>query len=149
MVLQAAGGRHTAEDVHDLATWLRGLTGCPPVHRTAPLTCAHPMHGEEPAAWFFAEADATTGVARFRCLSGGHVQDLLDSADRWTYPAVWSCPSCAQSIAEVVVGVHEADDTPAWLVVGARCVGCGQVDGLTDLVVRVDARDDLLASLPA
>jgi hypothetical protein len=143
MVLRMVGARHTAEDATDLADWLRELTGCPTVTRTVPLRCPDGMHGDEPAAWFYAEADTAAGVARFRCLSGGHVQDLLDSAARWTYPGVWSCESCAQSIAEVVVGLHEEDGTPTWLVVAARCVGCGDVAGLTDVLVAADVDGQL------
>ena len=101
VVMRTMGTRHTAEDVEDVAVWLRGLTGCPEVTQTAHASCSNASHGDEPATWFYVEADAEAGVARLRCLSGGHPKDIADSGDRWTFPGVWSCVSCNQSIAEV------------------------------------------------
>jgi uncharacterized Zn finger protein len=49
---------------------------------------------------------------------------------------MWACGSCGQSIAEVVVGLSVEDgEHVTWAVVGARCVECGQVVGLTDMVL--------------
>jgi hypothetical protein len=145
--MRTAGNRHTAEDTEDLAIWVRGLTGCPAVTQTTFAMCSHTSHGDEPATWFYVEADADAGVARLRCLAGGHVSDVLDSAEHWTYPGVWSCQSCSQSIAEVVYGIHDETGTATWLVVAVRCVGCGDVAGVTDLVINDAPLDELLARL--
>jgi hypothetical protein len=93
------------------------------------------------------EADPEAGVARLRCLSGGHTKDVADSALHWTFPGVWSCISCQQSIAEVVFGIHDEAGTAKWLVLAVRCVECGDVAGLTDIVLGEVALDDLLAVL--
>ncbi len=145
--MRTVGNRHTAEDTEDLAIWVRGLTDCPPVTQTTFAMCSHPSHGDEPATWFYVEADAAAGVARLRCLAGGHIIDLLDSAEHWTYPGVWSCHSCSQSIAEVVYGIHDEAGTARWLVVAVRCVECGDVDGVTDLLIGEMPLDELLARL--
>jgi hypothetical protein len=145
--MRTAGNRHTAEDTEDLATWVRGLTDCPPVTQTTFAMCSHASHGDEPATWFYVEADAEAGVARLRCLAGGHVSDLLDSAEHWTYPGVWSCPSCSQSIAEVVYGIHDEAGTATWLVMALRCVECGDVAGATDVLTGEMPLDELLARL--
>ena len=61
---------------------------------------------------------------------------------------MWACLGCGQSIAEVAVGLHVPDGAPvSWLVVGARCVACGRLAGLTDLVVPDLPLDELLATL--
>jgi hypothetical protein len=60
---------------------------------------------------------------------------------------VWSCVSCQQSIAEVVFGIHDEAGTAKWLVLAVRCVECGDVAGLTDIVLGEVALDDLLALL--
>jgi hypothetical protein len=61
---------------------------------------------------------------------------VLDSESRWTFPHVWSCQTCGQSIAEVAAGLSMPEgDEVRWLVLGARCVECGRIDGLTDLVL--------------
>lgn len=135
MSMRHVQGRSVSEDVADVAAWLRGLDGCPPVSATATLACHD--HGDEPATWFYVEADAGAGVARVRCLGCGRVQHLLDSESRWTYPSAWACSNCRQSIAEVVVGGHvPADDGRAdWIAVGLRCVDCGAVAGVADAVV--------------
>jgi hypothetical protein len=78
------------------------------------------------------------------------VQHLLDSEERWNFPAAWSCRQCSQSIAEVAWGIHHRDGRPAWLVLGARCVECGTISGLTDALVTSDtAEDELVAPAPA
>src|SRR5271154_6686116 len=135
MVMRTTGNRHSAEDAEDLAVWVHALADCPPITQTALALCRHPAHGEDPASWFFVEADAEAGVARLRCLSGGHVTELLDSADRWTFPGAWACVSCSQSIAEVVYGINDDAGTAKWLAVGVRCVECGDVAGVTDFVL--------------
>ena len=84
-------------------------------------------------------------MARLRCLAGGHVHDLLDSAEHWTFPGVWACPACSQSIAEVVLRHPRSRRTAEWLVVAVRCVECGEVAGVTDMVVGDVPIDDLLA----
>lgn len=135
MTLRAVSGRTTAESVDDVARWLRDLTGCPPVNHTIAATCTRERH-DEPATWFYVEADRAEGVARLRCLGCGDARSLLDSADRWTYPAVWCCPNCSQSIAEVAFGLHlEDDDTATWAALGVRCVNCGDLSGVTDFVL--------------
>jgi hypothetical protein len=149
VVMRTLGTRHTAEDIEDLAIWVRDLDGCPKVTQTTLGMCGHPSHTEEPATWFYVEADAENGVARLRCLSGGHVNDLLDSAENWTFPHVWSCISCSQSIAEIVYGIHDDNGTAKWLAVAARCVECGDVAGLTDMVISDVPVDDLLLALSA
>jgi hypothetical protein len=147
VVMRTTGNRHSAEDAEDLATWVRALTGCPPVTQTALAMCKHPSHGEEPATWFYVEGDSEAGVARLRCLSGGHVAEVLDSADRWTFPSAWACVSCSQSIAEVVYGINDEAGTAKWLAIGVRCVECGDVAGLTDIMLGEVPIDELLASL--
>ncbi len=147
MVMRTVGNRHAAEDVEDLATWVRGLGDCPPVTQTAFAACRHPGHGDDPASWFYVEADAEGGVARLRCLAGGHANDVLDSAEHWTYPGVWACRACGQSIAEIVYGIHDEAGTAAWLMIAARCVECGDVAGLTDFVLNDVPVDSLLAQL--
>jgi hypothetical protein len=147
VVMRTIGSRHTAEDAEDLAVWTRGLSGCPEVTQTTFARCADSSHGEDDASWFYVEADPDAGVAKLRCLAGGHSSELLDSADHWTFPGVWACTSCGQSIAEVVYGIHDEAGTATWLAVTVRCVECGDVAGLTDMVLTDVAVDDLLAAL--
>lgn len=147
MVIRAAGFREKAESAEDVATWLRELADCPQINHTAAAICSNPAHGDEPANWFYVEADAAEGVARLRCLSGGHVNDLLDSSAHWTFPHVWACGGCGQSIAEVVYGIHADGDVASWLVVATRCVECGDVAGVTDIVTGNIALEELLAQL--
>jgi hypothetical protein len=147
VVMRTVGTRHTAEDTEDLAIWVRELPGGPPITQTALAACAHPSHGPEAATWFYVEADSEAGVARLRCLSGGHTKDVADSALHWTFPGVWSCISCHQSIAEVVYGIHDEAGTAKWLVLAVRCVECGDVAGVTDIVLDDVDLDGLLASL--
>jgi ribosomal protein S14 len=147
MTLRSAGGHQTAETAEDLQHWLRRLEGCPPVTRTALARCTRPVHDDEPGTWFYVEADAAAGVARMRCLRCGDARAILDSTQRWTFPPAWACTNCSQSIAEVGFGVHEVEGVPSWLVVAVRCVECGDVQGVTDLVVASYAGDDILADL--
>lgn len=147
MTLRSVAGVRKAEDATDLREWLRGLEGCPTVHRTMAAICANPVHGDDLATWFYVEADRAEGVARRRCLACGTTAGLLDSESRWTYPPTWSCPNCRQSIAEVAFGLHLEDGAVTWVVMGLRCVECGSLDGGTDAVVpRVDP-DEVVASL--
>jgi hypothetical protein len=126
---------------------LKALSDCPQVNHTVTAICSNAAHGDEPANWFYVEADAEQGVARLRCLSGGHVNELLDSAEHWTFPHVWSCTSCGQSIAEVVYGIHADGGTASWLVVATRCVECGDVAGVTDMFTGEIPVEELLAKL--
>ena len=146
MTLRAVSGRPRAESVEDLHTWLHGLSGCPAVNHTAAVVCANPSH-DEPATWFYVEADRAEGVARMRCLSCGTARSLLDSAERWTYPPTWACLECSQSIAEVAFGMHLEDDgSVSWVAVGVRCVNCGDLSGVADFVVH-GAVDEVTAAL--
>lgn len=148
MTLRTVSGRPTAESVDDLSQWLRDLRGCPEINRTVTSMCHSPSHGDEPGTWFYVEADRAEGVARLRCLGCGATRPILDSEERWTYPTVWSCPTCAQSIGEVTHGLHvENGETVTWMALGVRCVNCGDLSGVTDFVVDglpVDAVADAL-----
>lgn len=147
MTLRSVSGRKRAETAQDLQEWLRGLEGCPPVSRTVLARCERDSHGDEPGMWFYAEADAAEGVARLRCLGCGQTRPVLDSEDRWTYPPTWACSNCRQSIGEVAYGVHEKGGLARWMVLAVRCVDCGHVEGLTDLVVEPTDVDRLVSSL--
>ena len=146
MTLQVVRGISTAEEADDLLSWLGRLPDAPAVHRTVLLACDR--HGEDQPAWAYVEADPRAGVARRRCLACAATTSLLNSAERWTYPPMWSCGSCSQTIGEVAVGLSLPDgEHVSWLVVAVRCVGCGRVDGLTDLVVPDLPVADVLARL--
>ena len=147
MTLRTVGGHRTAETTEDLAAWLRGLEGCPPITRTVTAECNQPFHADDAATWFYVEADAATGVARRRCLACGDVTHLLDSAERWTFPPAWSCSTCRQSIAEVVFGLHDQHDVSTWLVMAVRCVECGSFEGVTDAVLAPTLTGELLDTL--
>lgn len=147
MTLRTVGGHQAAEDVTDLVAWVNRLQGCPSIDRTVIAVCRRPAHGEEPATWFYVEADTREGVVRLRCLACGDARPVLDSAERWTYPAVWCCSNCGQSIAEVVYGIHEEDGTATWLAVAVRCVGCGHIDGVADMIVPGIAAEVFAATL--
>jgi hypothetical protein len=147
VTLRTVGGHKTAETIEDLEAWLRQLDGCPPIGRTVRVRCTRPVHGEDPATWFYVEADAAAGVARMRCLACGDVRPVLDSSDRWTFPSAWSCFNCNQAIAEVVFGLHAKDGVATWLAMSVRCVECGHLQGLTDFVLAGIDVDDLAASL--
>lgn len=147
MVVRSVGPRLISENIDDVVGWVKTLEGCPPVTRTKIALCRHDSHGSDPANWFYVEADVKEGVARLRCLAGGHVNDLLDSAEHWTYPGVWVCPGCGQSIAEAVFGINEDGGIAHWMALVARCVECGEVAGVADLVVDNMPINDLLAKL--
>ena len=147
MALRTAHGHHKAETVEDLKSWLRDLTNCPSITRVVSARCDRDVHGADPGTWFYVEADAREGVARLRCLGCADVKPVLDSADRWTYPPAWACSDCSQSIAELAFGVHEDGGAATWLAVAARCVECGSVYGLTDLVVPATPVDAFVDSL--
>ena len=146
MVLRTIQGIRKAEDSADLRTWLRALPGAPAVHEVFALACA--QHGDERPTWAYVEADATEGLARRRCLACATTVPLLDSAERWNYPPMWSCLGCSHSIAELAVALSLPDGTHVeWLALGARCVECGRLAGLTDLVVAKVALADVLTGL--
>ncbi len=146
MVLRTVAGVRTGEDTEDLRTWLRSLEGSPEVHETVVLGCTE--HGDERPAWTYVEADPKGGVARRRCLACGEAVHVLDSESRWTFPPMWNCLGCGQSIAELGAGLHLPDgEHVAWVVLGARCVECGRIDGLTDFIVLQLPMSDVLRSL--
>lgn len=132
MVLRAHGTK--AEDVEDLRAWLLRLSGGLQITDAVVLGCG--QHGDERPAWCYVQADPAAGVASRRCLACGFAVSVLDSAARWTYPPMWSCTGCGHSIAEVAAGLAVPDgDHVEWVVLAARCVECGDVEGLTDVVV--------------
>jgi hypothetical protein len=146
MTLTSRGDNKFAEDVEDLRQWLEQLPTPQPVTETTVLGC--PQHGETAPTWAYVEADPKTGVARRRCLSCGHSVALLDSDDHWTFPSMWSCLGCGHSIAEIAVGMNVSeDDRVSWLLLGARCVECGRVGGLTDVVVPGLPKAEVVAGL--
>jgi len=135
VTLRSLSGRPVAEEVADVVEWLRNLDGCPRIDEAVPAICRAASHGDDPGTWFYVEADAAEGVGRLRCLSCGLVHPILDSADRWTYPAAWSCSNCRQSIAEVVFALHEEASSVTWAALAVRCVDCGSPDGVADFIV--------------
>lgn len=146
MVLRTVAGARTGEDATDLLSWLHELPGAPQLHEVAVLGCAE--HGDEQPTWAYVEADATTGVARRRCLACGHSVAMLDSEARWTHPPMFACQGCGHSITELAAGLHLPDgEHVRWVVVAARCVECGRLAGLTDLVVDGIRATDVLAAL--
>ena len=137
--MHKVAGSELGEDSDDLQHWLETLRGCPSVNLTVLARCANPVHGDEAMTWFYVEADAAGGVARRRCLACGQVQHVLDSAEHWTHPPMCACTTCGQSMFEVGYGLHvESGTDVTWLAVAVRCVGCGRLDGVTDL--HVDRR---------
>ncbi len=147
-MLRTVAGRRTGESAEDLHAFLDTLQGCPEVTRTVLARCAAPVHDEEPASWFYVEADPVAGVARRRCLACGHTSALLDSEQRWTYPPTWSCWNCGHSIAEVGFGLHVTGGVEVtWIAMGVRCVECGTVTGVADVVVPAAPVDAVLAAL--
>lgn len=146
MVLRTVAGIQTGEDVEDLRSFLHHLPGSPEVTETVVLGCDH--HEDERPTWAFVESDAQNGVARRRCLQCAVTTYVLDSEARWTHPPMWSCGSCTQSIAEVAVGLAVAEgDLVTWAVLGVRCVECGRVDGLTDMVLPGTPLSEVLGAL--
>jgi hypothetical protein len=151
MTLHTVAGQRIGEDTDDLRSWLRDLEGCPTVTHTNVLTCPNEVH-DEPATWFYVEADPGQGVVRRRCLACGHVAATLDSETRWSHPHMWSCRSCGQSIAEAVAGLHcpGEDGAPgpvSWVAIGVRCVGCGMLAGVTDFVLPSATHEEVVTSL--
>ena len=147
MTLRTVAGRRVGETAEDLQAWLRQLDGCPSISLTVLATCPSEQHADEPASWFYVEADARESTARRRCLSCGRTGDVLDSAEHWNYPRMWSCPGCGQSIAEVAAGLHLEDSDVTWVALAARCVECGLIEGLTDFNVDPSDVDTVAAKL--
>jgi ribosomal protein S14 len=146
VVLRTVAGAPTGEDVADLRSWLRALDGGPQVSETVVLHCDN--HEDASTTWAYAEADATSGIARRRCLACGTARALLDSADRWTHPPMWACQGCGQSIAELAVGLSLPDGEHVhWLALAARCVHCGRIAGLTDAVLQDQPLAEVLGRL--
>lgn len=146
MVLRTEHGSRTGEDVDDLRDWVRQLDGAPEVHEVVVLHCA--QHGDEAQTWQYVEADAQQGLARRRCLSCAHTVHLLESEAHWTHPMMWACKGCAQSIAELCVGLHVPDgEHVEWVALAARCVDCGRIEGLTDVLVDQRPLPEVLAAL--
>jgi hypothetical protein len=140
VALQTVAGHRIGEDTTDLEAWMRALEGCPPVTHTLVAKCAGPSHTDEPGLWFYVEADSSAGVVRRRCLGCGLVASTLDSDERWNHPHMWSCFTCGQSITEVALGLHAPTDgngpgMVSWVAVCVRCVGCGSLAGVADIVV--------------
>ena len=134
MTLQKVAGSELGEDSDDLRNWLEGLTGCPSVNVTVLARCANPVHEDDAPTWFYVEADAAHGLARRRCLACGVVHHLFDSEEHWTHPPMHMCATCGQAMFEIAYGLHVAGGaTVSWLAVGVRCVGCGTLDGVTDM----------------
>ena len=148
MALRTVSGGRTGEDVEDLRAWLRtSLDGAPEVHEVVTLHCT--AHGDDEApTWAYVEADAAAGLARRRCLPCGTAVHLLDGEQFWTHPPMWSCGGCRQSIAELAVGLNLPDgEHVEWVVLGARCVDCGRIEGLTDVIVERRPLNEVLAGL--
>ncbi len=148
MALQKIAGYRIGEDSDDLQKWLQSFGGCPEVNLTVLASCDNPAHDGDPPTWFFVEGDAANGVARRRCLACGQVRHLLDSEEHWTHPPMTSCGSCGQSMFELGIGLHvEGGGVVTWLVAGLRCVGCGCLEGLTDITVPDRPLDEVRAQI--
>lgn len=146
MVLRLVSGIRTGEDAEDLRAFLSNLGGGPKVHETVLLHCGN--HGEERPTWTYVEADAAQGAARRRCLQCANNVWVLDSEGRWNFPHMWCCGTCGQSIAELAAGLSMPDgDHVDWVVIGARCVECGRIDGLTDLVLPSTPLNEVVGRL--
>jgi hypothetical protein len=152
MVLRTVAGVVMSEDAEDLRTFLGALRPsaggetAPKVDETVVLACGR--HEDDRPTWGYVEADARAGVARRRCLQCAQNVHVLDSEQRWTHPPMWSCPSCQQSIAEVAAGLSVADgEHVTWVVLAARCVECGRVAGLTDMVLPGTPLTEVLEAL--
>ena len=146
MVLKKVAGARVGEDAEDLRSWLSSLEGAPEVHETVVLACA--QHGDERPTWAYVEGKAAEGIARRRCLACATTVHMLDSESRWTHPPMWSCRGCGNSIVEVAAGLSVPDGEHVdWVVVGVRCVECGRLQGLTDMVVESRPLGQVLAEL--
>ncbi len=147
MATHKVADHKVGEDSDDLRHWLENLEGCPSVSVTRLAHCENPVHGEEPPTWFYVEGDATEGLARRRCLSCGTVKHILDSEERWNHPPMRSCGTCGQSMFELAAGFHVVDGAVDWLALGVRCVGCGMLDGLTDMHANALPLPDAIAAV--
>lgn len=147
MVVRSVAGHCRGDDVEDLRVWLRQLgAAAPPVSETVVLTCQ--AHGDDAPTWAYVEADPTEGVARRRCLACALAVSMLDSAQRWTHPPMWACARCGHSIAELAAGLSLPDGTNVeWVVLAARCVECGSLQGLADMLVDRLPLPSVLAAL--
>lgn len=147
--MQKLAGSELGEDSDDLRGWLEGLEGCPRVNVTVLARCGSPVHdGDDAMTWFYVEADAANGIARRRCLACGEVRHLLDSEQHWNHPPMHACTTCGQSMFEVACGLHvENGATVSWLAVAVRCVGCGRLEGVTDMNVPDLPVDEVRAAL--
>ena len=146
MVLKKVAGARTGEDAEDLRSWLSSLEGAPEVHETVVLACA--QHGDERPTWAYVEGNSVEGIARRRCIACATTVHLLDSESRWTYPPMYACRGCGNSIVEVAVGLSVPDgEHVEWVVVGTRCVECGRLQGLTDMVVPARPLREVLSEL--
>jgi hypothetical protein len=144
MVLRARGRK--AEDADDLRAWLAELRGALMITDSVVLGCG--QHGDERPSWHYVEADRSAGLAKRRCLACGFAVSLLDSEQRWTYPGMWSCRGCGHSIAELAAGLSAPDGSSVqWVALAARCVECGDVDGLTDFVLDGVPLSQVIAGL--
>jgi hypothetical protein len=94
----------TGDESADLLPWLTALTDCPAITEARVLRCEQ----EDREFCGFVQADPRSGVARRRCVACAAVTDLLDSTERWSYPATYECPGCQQSLVELAVGVSDA-----------------------------------------
>ncbi len=142
----------TGDDSDDLLAWLVALPDCPPVTAHQVLRCSGSAHAGDPegTALFcgFVQADPEAGVARRRCVACAQVADLFDSGERWTYPGTYECVGCRQSLVELAVGLNTDEVGRAhWLAMAARCVGCGRINGLTDLLLPGMAIHEVFASI--
>jgi hypothetical protein len=146
MVLKKVAGTRKGEDAEDLRAWLTELEGSPDVHETVVLACA--QHGDERPTWAYVEGNAAEGIARRRCLACATAVHLLDSEARWSHPPMWACRGCGQSIVEVAAGLSAPDgEHVEWVVIGVRCVECGRLAGLTDMVVAGRPLSEVVAAL--
>lgn len=147
--MQKVAGKELGEDSDDLQRWLEKLTGCPQVNVTLLAHCTNPAHdGDEAMTWFYVEADPENGVARRRCLACGMAHHVLDSEEHWTHPPMYACDTCGQSMFEVAYGLHVVGGTTVtWLAIAVRCVGCGRLDGVTDMTVPNLPVDEVRAAL--
>lgn len=130
----------TGASADDLRAWTLALEGGPVVTHVQVQHCRHvAAHGDERPFWFFAEADPRAGLIRLRCVGCGESRGLFDSEARWSYPPMHACTTCSQSMMEIAVGVHAEQSAGGgspvvtWAAVGARCVMCGRIEGLTDV----------------
>jgi hypothetical protein len=61
---------------------------------------------------------------------------------------MWACKGCGQSIAELAAGLHVPDgEHVEWVALAARCVDCGRLEGLTDVLVDRRPLAEVLARL--